>query len=969
MGIFDDEITLPGVIVHVEADYSYGFDSSLFGTTDSELVIGTAFNGPVGQAVPVYSPEHAAYIFGDAYDAVKKEEATLISGVQDAWDRGCRTIYACRIGGKTMHKDFCFKVEVPYKLRLSSIFPSNAGKQCYMLYDGTPGLQSITFYKPVERATIQEMNRGLTSGSDNVLKTTIKLALDNGLTKDDRLVDLIKLFNENTSNNVLLLSIVDKDGNDVTNSPEVYDIPVGAMYSGAYFIGREFTNEAVNVVTETEFQLVNEDTTNLPYNNFDKKYFRRLVRNTDVSQAYPIYDEKMSVMRQNIRGAQVLMVKDWDFLETSGLSERLFVCDKEDYEETNLSKFEIYKRLGSGFAITAKASPRKSNMDKDGRVIDPTARPRVRETAAEDKNRIVAIEDGIYSVLQDANMRYRVLTCANAEDEINGRLPRAEDFKVAVAQDVVTLGGDMRIMAKVDKTDMKAPIKYSIRFEDIEAEGGIAEFAEVKDLDVSAIHPIVAAVDGEAAVAALNNADFENGTFVFDGTHLHRSGDKAFDKLEGAGMLGKTVIAGGKLFEADADGAFVEKALADQKKFLLAEVLGHVFVMENRTDALVNIGDLATLMSDEEDKVVVAAENLRAGHVNEIVIRSNEFDSLTLEELVDTLNQNEVFSTLFTATLTEDGSLEKDDFVNEGEHSAKGLGEAAVLMDDRSVEYDYSLYIPYRTTDNFLRQMAQHCTYTELKTAPTHGVVGTKVLTNVGLTAVSNAVNEILNKDFDLYAKNIFGQNFLDRNKLPYPVGKNVSLVFGQYPVVMEKNNFTHMSNGAAGYAGFITTLPVEQSTTGQSINLSDLSYMLTNTQLGRLTKAGIVTFKKSFTKGIVVTDGVTMAPADSVFRRLSTSRIVGTVEEIIRAAAEPYIGKENHQANRDALNTALKANLDKIKGTLIEQYNFQMNTDPNLAKFSYIEISYQVIPIYEIREVRNSIKMVDSITTATVGA
>ena len=31
--------------------------------------------------------------------------------------------------------------------------------------------------------------------------------------------------------------------------------------------------------------------------------------------------------------------------------------------------------------------------------------------------------------------------------------------------------------------------------------------------------------------------------------------------------------------------------------------------------------------------------------------------------------------------------------------------------------------------------------------------------------------------------------------------------------------------------------------------------------------------------------------------------------------------------------------------------------------KFNRIEIDYQIIPIYEIREVSNSIKMVDTIT------
>ena len=53
--IFEDDITLPGVITHVEADYSFGYDTSLFGTTDSEIIIGTAFHGPVGVLTPVYS--------------------------------------------------------------------------------------------------------------------------------------------------------------------------------------------------------------------------------------------------------------------------------------------------------------------------------------------------------------------------------------------------------------------------------------------------------------------------------------------------------------------------------------------------------------------------------------------------------------------------------------------------------------------------------------------------------------------------------------------------------------------------------------------------------------------------------------------------------------------------------------------------------------------------------------------------
>ena len=105
MELFENELILPGVITEIISDYASGYDTSLFGTTDSVVIIGTAFNGPVGVPVEVYSPEHARYVFGDSYDSKTKREATLVSNIQDAWGRGCRTIYAVRVSGKDIYKD------------------------------------------------------------------------------------------------------------------------------------------------------------------------------------------------------------------------------------------------------------------------------------------------------------------------------------------------------------------------------------------------------------------------------------------------------------------------------------------------------------------------------------------------------------------------------------------------------------------------------------------------------------------------------------------------------------------------------------------------------------------------------------------------------------------------------------------------------------------------------------------------
>ena len=53
MGTFDNELTLPGVITEIlPTTINFGAGSE-FGTTESVTIIGTAFNGTVGEPVPI----------------------------------------------------------------------------------------------------------------------------------------------------------------------------------------------------------------------------------------------------------------------------------------------------------------------------------------------------------------------------------------------------------------------------------------------------------------------------------------------------------------------------------------------------------------------------------------------------------------------------------------------------------------------------------------------------------------------------------------------------------------------------------------------------------------------------------------------------------------------------------------------------------------------------------------------------
>ena len=997
MTIFENDYDLPGVYMDVLPDYSYGYDTSLFGTTDPVLLMGTAFYGPNnGQPVPIYSKEHASYVFGKVYDSEKQQESNLVAAIHDAWDRGCRTIYACRIGGKDMYKDFRLRIDTHYRLRVMSMFPNNLATESYFYYNNTSGSESITFYKPAERATIAQKRQGIIEGANTVIKTTLELNLDYGLTKDTPLVDFINLFNGHVDNNVLKLGIVDEEGNDVTQNLEVRFLAMGALFQGVYFIGRKAS--ACAEETDLTFSLVTTENvngvevSNKPYSKFNGNYFRTLVENTDIKQPYPIYASKNTLIELLSEvGITVNSKKPWEWLETYQLSDKAFVPDGEDYEEVNLDGFELYQRLGMGFATTAMAERR---VDSQGNVITP----RIKETPLDNANRVVQLVEGYYNILQDATMKYRVLACATATGSTKGKLPKAKEFLQTTPLTCKVLDGHIELIPNIEADDMTEARSYQIRFQNV-PETASADIKEAYTGQVFDVVSILPTTEDDGTPFKIENHNVPQGSLFFedDGTNTYtliRVATTVDRLVRGESLVGKYIIGvdgltneyqvyKGELSTAsDPDSDVVFRAFnnlsvfkaadgVSDAKFLFGDQVDNVFVFEvdSTTSKLLVNGDFNGMVTGDQSVPVVFAEDMLF-QPNDVVVSSSVFCDITFEELVDLINEHEVLSKIFTAQLTEIGATHKDEKILDIIATTHTLDEtfdleAAVnLESDRRTDYNYNLYIPYKTTDNFARQLAQHCTYTELRTAPTWGFIGCKRVGTVDITGISRSVKEVLNTDFSLYAKNAKGRNMLDRNNLPYPIGRNLSITFIQYPTYIETEDYTFISNGAAGYAGMVSKLPLDQSSTNQPFDVDTISFYLTRTQHANLNAKGIITLKRSYTRGIVVTDGTTMAPSDSVFRRLSASRIVGAVEELIRAVAEPYIGKQNHLANRNSLHTAIKAQLDTLVGTLLEDYQFVLHVDSAAARYNYIDVDYELVPIYEIRQIRNRIQVKETLTT-----
>ena len=463
MGVFDSELTLPGVITEILPKTVKSGAGSDFGTTESVTIIGTAFNGPVGEPVPIGSPEQAIYYFGDSFDSATKREATLVPEIQDAFDRGCRTIYAVRIGGKEMYKDFDFAIESNLKLRVAGFYPYNGNKQCFMTYTASQGSEEafgttegvIRIYKPADRTTIAEKSSGVVDNMDTILVTEINLDSE-GFTKDSRLCDVLDVVNNKAGNNVLKFYFVDENGASRTNSDlDVQAIPVGALFPGIYTICRDEAGPGIDKIV-TNVSVIRAEEQKL-YPLSDATVWKKVVANTDPRKPYPITAETFTELRKLLKN--VGSIDSYKFLETVGEIDKIAVIDKVDYEEVDLSGFELYKKLGSGFLRTAKLKQVNNNSENPKYKVIPAPDG--------DEHRVISVDDGIYSTLRMHNTDFTVLAAATCETDVTGKLPRKQEFRKTKALPITLQNKSNKkfitVTPKIDVDDIVSDkVKYRI---------------------------------------------------------------------------------------------------------------------------------------------------------------------------------------------------------------------------------------------------------------------------------------------------------------------------------------------------------------------------------------------------------------------------------------------------------------------------------------------------------------------------
>lgn len=1014
--IFEDELTLPGVITNIENDYNSSYDQSAFGTTQSVTIIGTAFDGPVGIPTPIAVPEQAKYIFGDSYDAKTRREASLVAEIYDAWDKGCRTIYAVRLSGKEIYKDYEFAIESDLRLRVRGLFPSNKNKEIYMVYKTAQNKNEsagvIRIYKPATRATINEKKLGLIDDVSSILVKEIDLkGFD--FTKNSKLLDVIRKVNDYQDNNVIHLEIVNKDGVAVDNSKEAQDLSLGVMFPGIYTIGREKTNE--NITSATDIEFVRTDVA-VPYEDFNGFLWKKLSYNTDISAPYPIYSETVQQL-QTLFGETSGLIADSDyaFMKNPASLSRLSVADTVDYEEVDIDAFEKYKKLGSGFCDTCMVQAKQVGDQTHYRVI---------QTPENDPNKTIGIQDGLYSVLENHSTDYLVLACADAETSLHGKIPKKEEFKKTKPNtlELKVVGKEeqnalFECDVKVGDKDFSCPVNYKLEIENDKTSlsqkeiiGKLKEgrFIRVPMIDKTKLAEEYNIDDNTLALAvdctqAFVGADLTGTEGVEEGSAYS---DHVVAKLHGTlvrynkrGRKFENVptkyipervklVADVRVDNKDILVPFkydVKESAKGQNKEMIYQpdngddvltkgdyivastnICANVYVAESATEVkpVISLAELSEGFDSDEytvaflEKGVPAlpaflnegktSQDIISNNTSYVKVKTNEGAWLSNFDMVDKLNSDDLLKECFEFALKNNINA-IDNFPEEG-LVASGANKLADT-------YDTTLYIPYTTRDNFVRQLAQHCTYATLKGIPRHGIIGSEKMSAVTLANIAEKVNNMMALDFDLYAKKPNGNNMLDKDNFPYAIGQNVSLTAMQYAITTG-NNYTYTTNGAAGYAGMVSTLAADATSTNQSININNPAYALSNYQITKLTAKGIVTIKDSATKGTVITDGVTLAPVDSSYRRLSTTRIINYISKGLKEAVEPFIGRTDNLANKNSINTAVKSYLNKLVGTIINKYDFKVTSTSEELRLGIIRINYSIVPFNEIRQIFNTIEI-----------
>lgn len=176
-------------------------------------------------------------------------------------------------------------------------------------------------------------------------------------------------------------------------------------------------------------------------------------------------------------------------------------------------------------------------------------------------------------------------------------------------------------------------------------------------------------------------------------------------------------------------------------------------------------------------------------------------------------------------------------------------------------------------------------------------------------------------------------------------------------------SNTSRNTEGAAAYAGLITSLAPQSSTTNKALGGVVQLKLLSSSQANDLTGMRHATMYRR-SSGLSVASGVTGAHnvsryVRSDYVRLTTVRITHATVDLIRSVANKYVGEPNNAPQMNALDAEIDQLLLTLKGSgALNSYSFSISSTPDQRVLGELDINLTLVPAFEITQINLTVSL-----------
>jgi hypothetical protein len=198
-----------------------------------------------------------------------------------------------------------------------------------------------------------------------------------------------------------------------------------------------------------------------------------------------------------------------------------------------------------------------------------------------------------------------------------------------------------------------------------------------------------------------------------------------------------------------------------------------------------------------------------------------------------------------------------------------------------------------------------------------------------------------------------------DDGDFPVDIGAYLNVV-GEWPLHLNTNGSVvgYSQSAAAYYAGLIGRLDEKNAPTNELALGLRVPYRAGKTRWDDLTLAHIVMMAQR-PEGAFVIDAPTFAREASDFRRLTTVRLVGLAEDVVRLVAQRYIGKASNAITKAAFKGEIEEELQKLtKRGYLKRFEFTVTTSLLQDILGQAHVKMLLVVPNELRQVFATVQL-----------